>query len=100
VAAIVTKDRFSPWRRVLDTTLCDKICLGLVAGRWFSLGISFFIPIQYITDDMAMSTRYTLNKNERHYITNILLQVALITIRSFFHSKQSIIWIVHSCLPL
>ena len=48
---------------------------------------------------MAMSTRYTLNKNERHYITNILLQVALITIRSFFHSKQSIIWIVHSCLP-
>ena len=24
------------WRGVLDTTLCDKVCQWLVAGRWFS----------------------------------------------------------------
>jgi hypothetical protein len=26
------------WRGVLDTTLCDKVCLWLAAGQWFSLG--------------------------------------------------------------
>jgi len=26
------------WRSVLDTTLCDKVCQWLVAGRWFSPG--------------------------------------------------------------
>ena len=25
------------WRGVLDTTLCDKVCLWLAAGLWFSL---------------------------------------------------------------
>jgi hypothetical protein len=25
-------------RRVLDTTLCDKVCQSLAAGRWFSPG--------------------------------------------------------------
>jgi hypothetical protein len=31
--------RFEPrsWRGVLDTTLCDKVCQWLSAGRWFSL---------------------------------------------------------------
>jgi hypothetical protein len=23
------------WRGVLDTTLCDKVCLLFAAGRWF-----------------------------------------------------------------
>jgi hypothetical protein len=26
------------WWGVLDTTLCDKVCQWLVAGRWFSPG--------------------------------------------------------------
>jgi hypothetical protein len=26
------------WRRVLDTTLCDKVCQCLATGRWFSPG--------------------------------------------------------------
>ena len=26
------------WGGVLDTTLCDKVCQGLVTGRWFSPG--------------------------------------------------------------
>jgi hypothetical protein len=26
------------WRVVLDTTLCDKVCLWLATGRWFSPG--------------------------------------------------------------
>jgi len=26
------------WRSVLDTTLCDKVCQWLAAGRWFSSG--------------------------------------------------------------
>jgi len=47
---------------VLDTTLCDKVCL--MAGRWFSPGTS------------VSST----NKTDRHDITEILLKVALNTI--------------------
>ena len=26
------------WRGVLDKTLCDKVCQGLAAGLWISLG--------------------------------------------------------------
>ena len=40
-----------------DTTLCDKVCQRLAAGRWFSLGTS------------VSST----NKTDRHDITEILL---------------------------
>ena len=45
---------------VLDTTLCDKVCQSLVAGRWFS-------PVS------------STNKTDRHDITEILLRVALNT---------------------
>ena len=51
-----------PLRRgVLDTTLCDKVCLWLATGQWFSL---------------VSST----NKTDCHVITDILLKVALNTI--------------------
>ena len=43
---------------VLDTTLCDKVCQGLVVGLWFS-------PVS------------SINKTDRHDITEILLKVAL-----------------------
>ena len=46
---------------VLDTTLCDKVCQWLAAGRWFSLGT------------MVSST----SKTDRNDITEILLKVAL-----------------------
>jgi hypothetical protein len=46
---------------VLDTTLCDKVCQWLVAGRWFSLSN----PIS------------STNKTDCHDITEILLKVAL-----------------------
>jgi hypothetical protein len=49
---------------VLDTTLCDKVCQWLAAGRWFSPGTS------------VSST----NKTDRHDITEIVLKVALNTI--------------------
>ena len=51
-------------RGVLDTTLCDKVCQWLVAGRWFSpcTDVSF------------------TNKTDRHDIAAILLKVALDTI--------------------
>jgi DNA-directed RNA polymerase subunit RPC12/RpoP len=52
------------WRGVLDTTLCDKACQWLAAGRWFSLG------------NPVSST----NKTEHHDITEILLKVVLNTI--------------------
>jgi hypothetical protein len=48
-------------RGVLDTTLCDKVCQGLVSGRWFSLSAQ------------VSST----NKTDRHDITEILLKVVL-----------------------
>ena len=49
---------------VLNTTLCDKVCQWLAAGRWFSLGT------------LVSST----NKTDRHDIAEILLKVGLNTI--------------------
>ena len=49
------------WRGVLDTTLCDKVCQCLTAGRWFSL------------DTPASFT----NKTNRHNITEALFKVSL-----------------------
>jgi hypothetical protein len=49
------------WRGVLDTTLCDKVCLWLATSRWFSRGT----PVS------------STNKSDRHNITEILLKVAL-----------------------
>jgi hypothetical protein len=45
--------------RVLDTTLCDKVCQWLAAGQWFSPGT----PVS------------TTNKTDRHDIAEILLKV-------------------------
>ena len=51
-----------PLRRcVLDTTLCDKVCQWLAAGRWYSAGT-------------LVSSTY---KTYCHDITEILLKVAL-----------------------
>ena len=47
---------------VLETTLCDKVCLWLAAGWWFSPGT-------------AVSST---NKTDRHDITEILLKMALV----------------------
>ena len=56
--------RISLRRGVLDTALCDKVCQWLVAGRWFSPGTQVS----------------SINKTDRHDITEILLNVALNTI--------------------
>jgi hypothetical protein len=58
-------------RDVLDTTLCDKVCRWLAAGRWFS-------------PDTPVSSS---NKTDCHDITVILLlKVALSTItKSNYH---------------
>jgi hypothetical protein len=50
---------------VLDTTLCDNVCQWFETGQWFSPGTS------------VSST----NKTEHHDITEILLKVALSTIK-------------------
>jgi hypothetical protein len=47
------------------TTLCDQFCQWLATGRWFSLG----------------SLVSSINKTDRHDITEILLKVALNTIK-------------------
>jgi hypothetical protein len=52
------------WRGVLDTVLCDNVCLWLATGQWFSL----VTPVS------------STNKTDRHNITEILLKVALNTI--------------------
>jgi hypothetical protein len=49
------------WWGVLDTTLCDKVCQCVATGRWFSPGT----PVS------------SINKTDRHNITEILLKVAL-----------------------
>ena len=51
--------------RARCTTLCDKVCQWLVTGRWFSPGP----PVS------------STNKTDRHDITEILLKVALNTIK-------------------
>ena len=51
--------------RARCTTLCNKVCQWLVAGRWFSPGS----PIS------------STNKTDHHDITEILLKVALNTIK-------------------
>ena len=64
-----------PW---LDTTLCDKICQWLAAGRWFSPGT----PVS------------SANKTDRHDITEKLLKMALntITLTSPFLLLLSMYW--------
>ena len=56
--------RTPPRRGAIDTTLCDKVCQWLAAGRRFSLG----------TPDSST------NKTDCHDITETLLKVALNTI--------------------
>ena len=53
------------WIRAMCTTLCDKVCQWLATGRWFSPG---------------SLVSYT-NKTDRHDITEILLKMALNTIK-------------------
>jgi len=53
------------------TTLCDKVCQGLAAGQWFSLAPQVF----------------STNKTDRHDITEILLKLALNTIKQTNYSK-------------
>ena len=53
------------WRDLLNTTLCDKVCQWLTTGRWFSPGT----PVS------------STNKTGRHDIAEILLKVALNTIK-------------------
>jgi hypothetical protein len=55
---------FEPWG-VLETTLCDRVCQRLATGRWFSLGP----PVPFT------------NKTDSHDIAEILLKVALDTIK-------------------
>ena len=57
--------------RARCTTLCDKVCQWLVTDRWFSLGTAVF----------------PTNKTDHHDITEILLKVALNTIKQ---TKQTI----------
>jgi hypothetical protein len=56
--------RIQLMRGVLNTTLCDKVCQWLVAGRWFS-------PVTPVS---------STNKTDCYDITEILLKVALSTI--------------------
>jgi hypothetical protein len=58
---------FNPrsWQGVLDTTLCDKVCQLFAAGLWF-------YPVTPVS---------STNKTDRHDITEILLKVALSTIK-------------------
>ena len=50
----------------MDATLCDKVCLWLATGWWFSQGT------------MVSAT----SKTDHHDITEILLKVALNTIKT------------------
>jgi hypothetical protein len=52
-------------RSVFDSTLCDKVCQLFATGRWFSTGT----PIS------------STDKIDRQDITEILLKVALSTIK-------------------
>ena len=73
-------------RRVLDTTLCDKVCHWLATGQWFSLGT------------LVSST----NKTDRYNINEILLKVVLniiILTLNLMHIFNTVICLYNSCLP-
>ena len=61
---------------VLHTTLCDQVCQWLAAGRWCSPGTR------------VSST----NKTDRHDITEILVKVALSTIKPLHYYKELRFW--------
>jgi hypothetical protein len=65
---------------VLDTTLCDKVCQLLAAGRWFSPGT----PVS------------STNKTDHRDITEILLKVELNT-NNYLPQQPSFIFI-EQCL--
>jgi hypothetical protein len=69
---LVSKFEYRSWRSVLHSTLCDKVCQWLAAGRWF-------FP------DTAVSS---INKFDCHDIAEILLKVALNTITPIFRNLQ------------
>jgi hypothetical protein len=79
------------WQGVIDTTLCDKVCQWLATGRWFLSGI----PVS------------SINKTDRHDITEILLKVALNTMnliqnRHHYHHhslimNRKLFWVYHIC---
>jgi hypothetical protein len=50
---------FRSWRGVLDTTLCNKVCQWIVAGRWYSTGALFPPPIK--TNYYTITTRTATN---------------------------------------
>jgi len=52
---------------VLDTTLCDKVCLRLATGRWFSPGT----PVS------------STNKTDHHYIYVLVIMYAVADYRSW-----------------
>ena len=65
LSLLTLRDRTPLRLGVLDTTLYDKVCQLFATGRWFSWST------------MVSST----NKTNRHDITEILLKVALSTIK-------------------
>ena len=81
----------SSWRGVIDTTLCDKVCQWLATDQWFLSGI----PVS------------SINKTDRHDITEILLKVALNTMNLIqnghhyhHHSlimNRKLFWVYHIC---
>jgi len=68
--------------RVRRTTLCDKVCQWLATSRWFSPGP----PVS------------STNKTDRHDITEILLKVALNTIKQTIFSVKLHTILLWSCL--
>ena len=62
---ISTKFKSGSWRGVHDITLCYKVCQWLATDQWFSSGT----PVS------------STNKTDCHDITEILLKVALNTIK-------------------
>jgi hypothetical protein len=65
------------WQGVLDTTLHDKVCQWLVAGRWFSPGT------------LVSST----NKTDCHDRTEILLKVVIKAITLTLIFKTTVFYI-------
>jgi hypothetical protein len=60
LSALKLWDRIPLMARCLDTTLCDKVCQWLAAGRWFSLGTLVSFTNKTVHHDIAekMLIRY------------------------------------------
>ena len=67
--ALNTINQTKPINDVLDTTLCDQVCLWLATGRWFSPGTPPRYTCSWIIVDSGVKHHNPINDIQCTYIS-------------------------------